>query len=179
MTVLQANFIVSDCAEACAFYQAVFGANVRHLTAFPKGRNEARIEIAGMHLHLFESNAEMRIFPPGKQDRKVMWWQFICDNVDEVFAMALQEGAEPVEALRNLRDFGVRQGTVQDPFGYAWILTQNVRPMSEAQIGIAQTARQMIAPEAAPPPSPRARTTPVEQARSLQQEDGEPQESEE
>ncbi len=130
MRVLEANIIVSNCAEACNFYIDIFGAKIRYLSDTEQGYNEARIEIEDVHIHMFESNEKIRILPPDGQCRRYMWWQFICDDVDALYFRAMEQGCEAVEELRDLARFGVRQGTIIDPYGYCWILTQNMRALS-------------------------------------------------
>lgn len=55
------------------------------------------------------------------------------DNIDQVFAGALADGATEIMALQDMF-YGDRSGVLKDPFGHVWHLTQHIRDVSEEEM---------------------------------------------
>ncbi len=56
------------------------------------------------------------------------------DDVDAAFARAREHGARVVEELRT-HEYGERSGTVEDPAGHRWELSQTVRDVDPREWG--------------------------------------------
>lgn len=122
--MLEVNLVVHDCETALNFYEKLFGATRKSLTSLPPGQNEAIMVLEGTHIHLFDENKAVNFVAPKRGDNAYMWWHLIVTEIDALYARAMEMGCRPMDPLRDLSDYGVRQGVILDPIGYSWILTQ-------------------------------------------------------
>ncbi|MHB0856618.1 MAG: VOC family protein [Anaerolineae bacterium] len=130
MTSIEVHLVVSDCVQALAFYERVFGAQRGDVTRFKKGFNECSMTLGGTTFRLFDENPAYQFVAPREGTGGFMWMDLSVDDVDAVFHTAVEAGCTVVQELVDHEQMGVRQGIVADPFGYIWFLDTVVRVVS-------------------------------------------------
>ncbi|WP_166355942.1 VOC family protein [Phytoactinopolyspora limicola] len=124
-------FIVCvDAAGAIDFYQTVFGAEVLSRNDGPDGSVlHAELRIGNSMLQLSDPNPEYGLVPPepGVASSSLMLY---CDDVDVVFARAVEAGATVRVAVQTFVT-GDRFGSVIDPHGRRWAIMTRVEDVPE------------------------------------------------
>ncbi len=122
---------VNDAAKAIDFYKAAFGATERYRLIEPASGKigHAEIMIRDALIMLAEEYPAYNKTPRTLGGTTVKLG-LMSDNVDADFARAVKAGAE---VIRELTDefYGHRTGSLRDPFGHEWTLSQekeNVSP---------------------------------------------------
>ncbi|MGH6613796.1 VOC family protein [Sphingomonas sp.] len=130
---------VEDVAKAVDFYKTVFGA-----TEIIKREMGGRVLLAGLligdsHLMISDLANEGGSAPERIDEPKYSGVRVYLDDVDAAFARALAAGATQVSAVED-QFYGDRVGTLIDPFGNAWRLSQHLEDLSGDEI-----ERRMVA----------------------------------
>jgi PhnB protein len=116
---LRPKLVVSDAPAAIAFYEAVFGAQVKQ--RFTMGDKVVFAELglpSGDVLQL--KDADDTDPAPDRTGSGVIL-DVLCDDPDAVAEKALARGAKVVFPIRD-QPYGSRQGRIRDPFGHQWIV---------------------------------------------------------
>lgn len=125
LTVINAN-------GAIEFYRKAFGAKEIGRISMPDGSiAHAEIEIGGARLMLAEENKEWGNLSPQTIGGTATGICLYVENVDEVFARALKEGAK-VDGGMEVKDqfYGDRSGSLLDPFGHKWMIMTHIEDLS-------------------------------------------------
>lgn len=125
LTVINAN-------AAIDFYQKAFGAKEIGRITMPDGSiAHAEIEIDGARLMLADENKEWGNLSPQTLGGTAAGICLYVENVDEVFARALKEGAK-VDGGMEVKDqfYGDRSGSLLDPFGHKWMIMTHIEDLS-------------------------------------------------
>ena len=113
---------VRDAAAAIEFYKQAFGAVEKERLTAPDGSvAHAGIEIGGSMLMLAEENPEWGNLSPSTLGGTTVRLHLYVDDVDTVFARAVELGANERFPLAD-QFYGDRSGRIEDPFGHQWIL---------------------------------------------------------
>lgn len=117
--------IVDDAAETIAFLETVFDAAVEEVYENDGFIQHAQVRIGDSPLMLASSSESFGEFP-------VMMNVYV-DDVDAVFARAVEHGATP---LREPEDqfYGDRTGGVRDGQGNQWWISTRIEEVSEEEI---------------------------------------------
>jgi len=117
--------IVDDAAETIAFLETVFDAAVEEVYENDGFIQHAQVRIGDSPLMLASSSESFGEFP-------VMMNVYV-DDVDAVFARAVEHGATP---LREPEDqfYGDRTGGVRDGQGNQWWISTRIEDVSEEEI---------------------------------------------
>ncbi|SEA33445.1 VOC family protein [Microbulbifer marinus] len=131
---------VNGAASAIKFYEQAFGA--RELFRFPMPDGSiahAEIQIGDTRISLADDNEEAGLLSP--QGSSPVGLLLYVDDVDSVFARAVEAGATVKRALQD-QFYGDRTGTLQDPFGHVWFLATHIEdvPMDELERRAAELA---------------------------------------
>ncbi len=125
MTSIQPELWVDRAAQAVAFYQAAFGATVRHQV----GDGEdivAQLAIGDAAFWVATAgSAGQRLHPNaigGATSRTLL----VVDDPDAVFGQAVTAGATPAAQPGN--EHGWRVARISDPFGHHWEIGRPLRP---------------------------------------------------
>ena len=125
---------VRDGAQAIEFYKKAFGAKERYRLIDPESGKigHAELTINGALLMLSDEYPQFNKTPDtiGGVSAKFL---VMCDDVEAVFARAVEAGAEVVMPL-NTQFYGHRDGRVRDPFGHEWLLSQVVEEVSPEEM---------------------------------------------
>jgi PhnB protein len=117
---------IDGASAAIDFYTKVFGAKERMRMPAPDGRlGHAEIAIGDSIIMLSDEHKEMGVLGPKSIGGTPVTINVYVEDVDSVFARALQEGS------KNLRDpenqfYGDRMGQFEDPFGHKWSVGTHV-----------------------------------------------------
>ena len=126
---------VTDSDRAIAWYVDVFGATEnRSRLVSPDGRcMNAEIEIEGTTVMLSDELPSIGSTSPATLGGTSVVLDLHVDDVDVVFAKALEAGAEEVYPVAD-QFYGDRAGRIRDPFGHHWIVATRIRDVSDAEM---------------------------------------------
>lgn len=117
--------LVDNAAQAIAFYAKAFGA--RELFRLPMGDKvgHAEIMVGDSHVMLSDEWPEMNLRGPKARGGATASLMLYVDDVDAMFARALEAGAAVEKAPEN-QFWGDRMGTLVDPYGHRWSLATHI-----------------------------------------------------
>jgi len=135
---------VDGASAAIDFYRTVFGATERMRMSESDGRlGHAELEIGTAVVMLSDEFPDLGIRGPKAIGGTPVTISLYVENVDEVFARAVEAGAT---ALRPVADqfYGDRTGQFVDPFGHRWSVATHIEDLSPqemvARAGVATSA---------------------------------------
>ena len=114
---------IKGAAKAIEFYKRAFGAKVVGKIYMPDGSTiaHAEIEIGDSKIMLAEENEQWGNLSPQTIGGSAVSLCVYVEDVDAVFARAIQEGAKPTGEMEVKDQFyGDRAGSLTDPFGHKW-----------------------------------------------------------
>ncbi len=126
---------VSDCREAIAWYQRVFGAvEARARLIGPDGTcMNAEIELQGTRVMLADEMPAIGSASPARTGATSVVLNLHVEDADAVFEQALAAGAAEIFPLAD-QFYGDRAGRVRDPFGHHWIIATHQREVPEEEM---------------------------------------------
>lgn len=125
---------IRGCDAAIAFYAKAFGAQELFRLAEPSGRiGHAELKIGPATLMLSDEYPENGISGPQTLGGTSFSIHLHVDDVDAVFARAVEAGATVVRPLQN-QFYGERSGTVRDPFGHEWLLGGHIEDVTPEEM---------------------------------------------
>lgn len=125
---------VNGAADAIEFYKKAFGAVETMRLAEPSGRlGHAEIIINGSPIMLSDEYPELNALGPQARGGSTVGIHLYVEDVDEVFARAVAEGAT---AAREVKDefYGDRSGKLIDPFGHVWYVSTRKDDLSSEEV---------------------------------------------
>ncbi len=134
--------IVRDGNAAIAFYQRVFGAQLRLRLGAPEGKvGHAELQIADSVVMLADEHPEHDAMAPPAEGLMSVSLHLYVEDADAVVREAQAAGAtlkRPVET----QFYGDRSGTIVDPFGHVWHIATHIEdvPPEEMQRRAAELA---------------------------------------
>ena len=126
--------IVRGAAEAIDFYKRAFGAEETMRLTDPTGRiGHAEIKIGGTPLMLSDEHPEFGALGPVSLGGTPVKLHLTAADADAVAARAVEAGAT---LLRPVQDqfHGNRSGTIADPFGHQWFISQEIEQLSSEEM---------------------------------------------
>lgn len=135
-TAITPFIVVSDPEEAIAFYETVFGAKARSVTAVGEEGNKmiihADIDFGNGYLQLGAANPAYRLVPPPGDNMACYSLGIYVPDVDAAFERAVANGATVREPAANFVS-GDRYCSILDPFGIRWSIMTRVEDISEEE----------------------------------------------
>lgn len=127
--------IVDGAAEALEFYKRTFGAAEELRLDSPDGGKvaHAEIRIGDSYVMLADEHPEFDALSPTTRGGTPVTLCIYCDNADETFARAIEEGATEVRPLQD-QFYGDRSGTVKDPYGHIWTISTHIEDLSPEEV---------------------------------------------
>jgi PhnB protein len=133
------NLVVDSGAEAIAFYERAFGAEVT-----------ARLEAGGMLVHaalrigdslvtLCDAMPDHGFVAPDRDAPVNSFVTLYVEDADALHARAVEAGASVVNPVSD-HIHGDRAGSVRDPFGHRWAIATHIADVSQEEL-----ERQMAA----------------------------------
>ena len=124
---------IKGAAQAIEFYKKAFGAKVIGKIFMPDGSTiaHAEIEIGDSKIMLAEENDQWRNLSPSTIGDSAVSLCLYVEDVDAVFARALEEGAKAIGEME-VKDqlYGDRAGSLADPFGHKWSIMTHKEDVS-------------------------------------------------
>jgi PhnB protein len=131
---------VHDGPAAIAFYVDALGAQETMRVVMDDGRvGHAELDVGGVSFYLADEFPEIGVVSPRTVGATTSSIHLAVDDVDAVFSAAVAAGATAQSPPADQPD-GARRGTLVDPFGHRWMLSQEIEPVSEDEY-----ARRMAA----------------------------------
>ena len=126
--------VVDGANEAIEFYKNVIGAEERFRMGGPDGRvGHAELQIGDSVLMLADAYPDMGIIDAKTIGNTPVSIVVYVEDVDKVFAAALEAGAKQVEAVEN-KFYGDRAGTFDDPWGHRWNVMTHVEDVAPEEM---------------------------------------------
>ncbi len=121
---------VRDGKAAVDFYQRAFGATVRHVMDMPDGKvMHAELQIGDSVVMLSDEFPDWGAMSPLSLGGSGSSLNIYVDDVDAVFAQAIEAGASVVHPVTN-QFWGDRMGNLLDPFGHKWSVATRIEEVS-------------------------------------------------
>jgi PhnB protein len=117
-TSIAAMLSVRRGAEAIAFYQAAFGAEVLFRVDAPDGAVVAQLSVEGAEFWVADESPEHQNFSPETLGGGTVRMVLVVEDPEAVFARAVAAGAMVVWPVGD--QHGWRLGRIKDPFGHHW-----------------------------------------------------------
>ena len=136
--------IIDGASEAIEFYSNVFGAKERMRMDGPDGRvGHAELELGDGLIMLADRNPDMGIRDPKEIEGSPVTISLYVEDVDSVFAKALEAGATESRAVED-QFYGDRAGQFEDPWGHKWSVATHVEdvPPEEMEKRASEMAAQ-------------------------------------
>ena len=126
--------IVDGAARALEFYARAFGAEELFRMPVAGGRiGHAEMRVGNSRIMLADGNPEMGSRSPKALGGSSITLLLYVEEVDKVFARALQAGALVQRPLAN-QFYGDRTGGVVDPFGHIWLLATHIEDVAPEEM---------------------------------------------
>ena len=128
-------FMFKDARKAIEFYKRAFGAQERFAMPGPDGKGvmHAELRIGDSIIMMGDENPQEPCKSAETMGGSPVSFYLYVESVDAAFAKAVEAGAKtrmPVEDMF----WGDRAGTVQDPFGYSWMLATHIKDLTPQEI---------------------------------------------
>ena len=117
-TSIAAMLSVRRGAEAIAFYQAAFGAEVLFRVDAPDGAVVAQLAVEGAEFWVADESPEHQNFSPETLGGGTVRMVLVVEDPEAVFARAVAAGAMVVWPVGD--QHGWQLGRIKDPFGHHW-----------------------------------------------------------
>ena len=125
---------VDGAAAAIDFYRAVFGATERMRMSEPDGRlGHAELVIGSAVIMLSDEFPDLGILGPKAIGGTPVTMSLYVENVDEVYARAVDAGATALRPVTN-QFYGDRAGRFEDPFGHRWSVATRIEDLSPQEM---------------------------------------------
>ena len=133
-TGLLPHLIVNGGAEAIAFYQRAFGAELVFDLFGQDGRlGHAEMTLAGSRFMLADEFPEMECLAPTTRGGTSVSLALYVDDVDKLAARAVDAGAVLERPIVD-EFYGDRVAHIRDPFGHRWTLHTRVEDVSPEEM---------------------------------------------
>lgn len=124
--------VINEAGKAIDFYKKVFGAKEIGRLTTPDGKvGHCELQIGNARIMLSEEIPGWANKSPKSLGDTPVTICFYVENVDEVYKKAIEAGAK-ADPNMELQDqfYGDRSGTVTDPYGHKWMITQHIEDVS-------------------------------------------------
>lgn len=128
------SLAIDGAGDAIEFYKAVFGAIERLRMPAPEGKvAHCELQFGDSVVMVADEFPEAAFFGPRKYGGTPIALSVYVDDVDEVFALALEAGAT---AIRQPEDqfYGDRAGQFEDPWGHRWGVATHIEDVSAEEL---------------------------------------------
>jgi PhnB protein len=117
---------IDGASPAIDFYCSVLGASERMRMPGPDGKiGHAELQIGDSVIMLADANPEIDARSPKSIGGTPVALHVYVEDVDSVFADAIEAGAKQLRAVEN-QFYGDRSGQFEDPFGHRWNVASHV-----------------------------------------------------
>jgi PhnB protein len=126
---------INGAAQAIEFYKKVFGAKEieKHFMGDDGRVCHAELQFGDSLMMLADEFPEYHAKAPKTIGGTPVSLALSVPNVDEVFALAIKEGATELQAVKD-QFYGERAGMFVDPWGHMWHVSTHVEDLSAEEI---------------------------------------------
>ena len=125
---------IKNCAEAIAFYEKAFGAEVIRRQDMPSGLvMHATIKIGDSMVMMNDEFPEQGVLGPGADQRSPISVHLYVTDADAAFKKAIECGCTEVAPLMDCF-WGERMGKVEDPFGFQWGISTQTEELTAEEV---------------------------------------------
>lgn len=125
--------VVKGAADAIAFYQRVFGAEVTLRLDAPDGVMHAELQVGPAAFMLTEERVEMGAKSPTTIGGSASSAVIYVPDADAVFDRAVKAGSTVTMPMAD-QFWGDRSGGIIDPFGHGWMISTQKEVVDESQL---------------------------------------------
>ena len=127
---ITAYLTIKGAAKGIEFYKKAFGAKELMRWTDKNGRvGHAEIEISGTPVFISDEHPEIGVISPETLGGTGVGLHLLVEDADATFKRAVAAGGKAVRPLED-EPWGQRSGTLQDPFGHRWFITQRTAEVS-------------------------------------------------
>ncbi|HMK61215.1 MAG TPA: VOC family protein [Dissulfurispiraceae bacterium] len=121
--------------KAIEFYKRALGAVERFSMPGPDGKGvmHAEIMIGNSIIMMSEENPQNPCTSAETAGGSPVSFYIYTEAVDEAFRRAVEAGAKIKMSVQDMF-WGDRAGTVEDPFGYSWMLATHTKDLTDREI---------------------------------------------
>ena len=128
------SLIIDGAAAAIAFYGDVLGTTPRLVMDMPDGKiGHAELQLGDSVIMLADEFPDMGFRGPKAVGGTPVTLSVYVDDVDAVFAKALEAGAKELRPIEN-QFYGDRTGQFEDPFGHRWNVGTHIEDVAEDEM---------------------------------------------
>jgi PhnB protein len=121
---------IKGAAKGIEFYKQAFGAKELMRWTGPDGRvGHAEIEISGTPVFISDEHPEIGVISPETRGGTCVGLHLLVEDADATFKRAITAGGKAVRPMED-EPWGQKSGTLQDPFGHRWFVTQRTAEVS-------------------------------------------------
>jgi PhnB protein len=125
---------VEGASAAIDFYGRVLGTTERMRMETPDGTvSHAELQLGGSLIMLADEFPELGVRSPKAFGGSPVTMSVYVEDVDAVFARALQAGAKVLRPLED-QSYGDRAGQFEDPFGHRWSVATHIEDVSPEEM---------------------------------------------
>lgn len=132
---------MGDGEAALDFYKRAFGAVERLRLMWGDKLGHAEFTIGNAVVMMASEFPELGAVSPHTVGGTPVSMAIYTEDVDEMFARAVREGATEVRPVEN-HFYGDRMGTLDDPFGHRWSIATHVEDVSPEELARRSEAAQ-------------------------------------
>ena len=134
------HLVVRGAAEAAAWYQEAFGAQVGSKIPVPGGKFiQIELRLGDSTVMLADEFPDMGVLSPLSVGGTYGALHIATDNADGLWERAVAAGATVHQPLQDMF-WGDRHGQVIDPFGHRWGISQHLRYVPPEEVTQAAAA---------------------------------------
>lgn len=132
--VIGVTLRIGGAQEALHYYCQLFGGKLRMRLDMPDGRvGHAEIQIGKGVLMVSDEYPEMNMVGPVTIGQSSVTLQIYVKDVDATLARAVKTGSKVLRPINN-EFYGDRSVTIEDPFGYVWMIQTHVEDVTQAEM---------------------------------------------
>lgn len=127
---LTSYICVDDARQAMSFYREVFSAETQFQLDQPDGRvGHAELKLGNDTLMISDEFPEINVLSPKQLGGTATALHLEIPDVDRVIERAINRGAT-LERPPEDQFYGMRSGTIIDPFGHRWMISTQIEDVS-------------------------------------------------
>jgi PhnB protein len=131
---ITAYLTIKGAAKGIEFYKKAFGAKELMRWTGKDGRvGHAEIEIGGTPVFISDEHSAMGIVSPETLGGTCVGLHLLVEDADATFNRAVAAGGKAIRPMED-EPWGQKSGTLQDPFGHRWYVTQRTADLSAADM---------------------------------------------
>jgi len=123
-----------NAARAVEFYEKAFGATSSLRIEMPDGKlGHIELSVGDAQFYLADEFPEIGCEAPAEGRGVSVTLHLVVDDADAFIAKAVAAGARVTRAPKD-EFYGLRMGTIEDPFGHRWMIGHYLEKLTEDEI---------------------------------------------